>query len=823
MTVSRFQVFSFQGFSGYLLAGFLSLGHLAAAPQQPAQAPAQVSTSAQRALLDKYCATCHSERLKTGGLVLEKLDVTKVGDNAQIWEKVVEKLRGGMMPPPGMPRPDKAALDGLVSWAENELDRAAISNSNPGRIGLHRLNRAEYGNAVRDLLGLDVDPTDLLPADDSSSGFDNIAEALTVSPVLLERYLSAAWKISAVAVGDPNITPTTQTFRVRSDASQDQHIEGLPVGTRGGILVRYNFPLDAEYRFKVKFWSNTVNTVRGLEFPSRVEITVDGARVKLVTIGGEEDANLGNTNPTASAEQISKRVELQIPVKAGPHTVTVAFLQKTTGPTVDILQPFGREKLDPVNTAGIPEVDFLAITGPIKPTGSGDTPSRRKIFTCRPSGNADPVPCATKILTALARQAYRRPVTDSETERLLTYFQRGRNNNGTFDSGIETALAFLLVNPQFLFRSEIDPPGAAPGKPYRISDFELASRLSFFLWSSIPDEQLLTLAGQGKLKDPVVLEQQVRRMLVDKRADALTSNFLGQWLYLRNLKGIAPDQQIFPDFDDNLRQAFQRETELFVGSIMHEDHSVVDLIDADYTFVNDRLARHYGIPNVYGDYFRKVTIPNPARRGLLGQGSVLTVSSYTNRTSPVLRGKWVLTNIMGTPPPPPPPNVPPLKEISSGTMRQRMEEHRANAACGACHKVMDPIGFSLENFDAIGEWRTSDQGAPIDASGVLADGSTINGPSELLKFLTARPEQFVRTMTQMLMTYALGRGTEYYDMPVIRSIERDAAKQNYRFSSLVLGIVKSAPFQMKMAGSVVSEAQPAVRQVAAVTPGAPGR
>ena len=785
--------------------GLLASVCLLTAAPQPASQPGPAT---QRALLDKYCVSCHSERLKTGGLNLQTIDTNKVGSNAEIWEKVAEKLRGGMMPPPGMPRPDNAALMGFVTWTEDQLDKAYMANSDPGRVGLHRLNRAEYGNAVRDVLGLEVDSSELLPADDASSGFDNIADALTVSPVLLERYLSAAWKISSVAIGDPNITPTTQTFRVRSDASQDQHIEGLPVGTRGGILVKYNFPLDAEYRFKVRFWANTVNTVRGLEFPTRVEVTLDGARVKLVTIGGQEDADLGNTNPTASAEQISKRVELQIPVKAGPHTVTVDFLQKTTGPNVDILQPFGREKLDPVNTAGIPEVDWLSITGPINPTGSGDTPSRRQIFLCRPQTNADALPCARKILTTLARKAYRRPVTDSETERLLTYYQRGRNNNGTFDSGIETAVAFLLVNPQFLFRSETDPAGAVAGKAYRISDYDLASRLSFFLWSSIPDDTLLALAGQNKLHEPAVLEQQVRRMLTDKKADALTSNFLGQWLYLRNLKGTAPDQQIFPDFDDNLRQAFQKETEMFVGSVMHEDHSVVDLLNADYTFVNERLAQHYGIPNVYGDYFRKVTIPNAARRGLLGQGSVLTVSSYTNRTSPVLRGKWVLTNIMGTPPPPPPPNVPPLKEISAGTMRQRMEEHRSNAACGACHKVMDPIGLSLENFDAIGEWRTIDQGLPIDSSGILADGTRINGASGLLDFLAARPEQFVRTMTQMLTTYALGRAVDYRDMPVIRGIVRDAGKQNYRFSALVMGIVNSPPFQMKVVRQFESEARP---------------
>jgi hypothetical protein len=777
---------------GGLASAILGAFSLSAATQQP---PADFNP---RALLDTYCVTCHNDRLKTGGLVLEKLDTTRLGDRAELWEKVVAKLRGGMMPPAGLPRPAGPALDHLATWTENELDKAAAElaragHPNPGRVGIHRLNRAEYGNAIRDLLALDVDATQYLPADDSGAGFDNIADALTVSPVLLERYLSAAWKISSVAVGDPEITPVTETFRIRSDASQDQHIDGLPIGTRGGILIKYNFPLDAEYLFKVRFWANTVNTVRGLEFPTRVEITLDGARVKLVTIGGQEDADLGNTNPRASAEAISKRVELQIPIKAGPHAVTLAFLQKTSGPNVDILQPFGREKLDPVNTAGIPEVDWMSITGPIKPTGSGNTPSRRAIFTCRPQTNADALPCARKILTGLARKAYRRPVTDTETERLLTYYQRGRNNNASFEAGIENALAFLLVSPQFLFRSETGSPESGG----RLTDYELASRLSFFLWSSIPDETLLTLAGQGKLKDPAVLDAQVKRMLADERADALIGNFLGQWLYLRNLKAAAPDQQIFPDFDDNLRQAFQHETELFVGSVMREDRSVLDLLSADYTFVNDRLARHYGIPNVYGDQFRKVAVTDPARRGLLGQGSILTISSYANRTSPVLRGKWVMTNIMGTPPPPPPPNVPPFKETAAGTVRQRMEEHRSNPACASCHKVMDPIGFALENFDAIGAWRTSDQGAPVDASGILSNGSTINGASALTELLGAQPEQFVRTMTRMLMTYGLGRETEYYDLPVVRSIERNAAKQNYRFSSLVLGIVHSPAFQMK--------------------------
>jgi hypothetical protein len=765
-----------------------------AAPQ--ASISVRTPVAQQKVLLDRYCVTCHSERLKSGGLILEKIDLNQPSTRADVFEKIALKIRGGMMPPPGLPRPENATLDNLATSLENELDQAYFAHSNPGRVGIHRLNRAEYGNAIRDLLGLEIDATDFLPADDSNFGFDNIAEALTVSPVLLERYLSAAWKITSVAIGDPKITPTTTTFRARPDASQDKHIEGLPIGTRGGILAHYNFPLDAEYLFKVRFWSNTVNTVRGLEFPSQVEITLDGARVKLATIGGKDDADLGNTNPTASAEQLSKRVEVQIPVKAGPHTIAIAFLQKTSGPSVDILEPFGREKLDPVNTAGIPEIDFISVTGPINATGPGDTPSRRQILTCHPAGNADAVSCARKILTTLARKAYRRPVTESETERLLTYYQRGRNNGGSFDTGIQTALAFMLVNPQFLFRTETDPAGTAPGSIHRISDLELASRLSFFLWSSIPDDQLLTLAQQGRLKDPTVLEQQVKRMLADKRSEALISNFLGQWLYLRNLKGTSPDPQIFPDFDDNLRQAFQRETELFVGSVMREDRSVIDLVNADYTFVNERLAKHYGIPNVYGNQFRKVHIPDPARRGLLGQGSVLTVSSYPNRTSPVLRGKWILTNILGTPPPPPPPNVPPLKEVASGTMRQRMEQHRANPACAACHKVMDPIGFSMENFDAIGQWRTIDGGAPIDASAVLSDGNTITGPSALLQILAAKPDQFVRTVTQMLMTYGLGRGAESYDMPVIRNIARDAARNQNKFSAIVLGVVKSPAFQM---------------------------
>jgi cytochrome c551/c552 len=779
--------------TGYCLA---SLGLLAAGPVHAAPAALE-----PRALLDQYCVTCHNQKAKTAGLMLDKIDPANAAAGAEVWEKVIEKIRGGMMPPAGMPRPDRAAIDAFVTGLETQLDQAYFAKINPGRVGLHRLNRSEYGNAVRDLLALEVDVSSLLPADDANYGFDNIADSLSVSPMLMERYVTAAWKISGLAVGDPKTPPTTYTFRNRPDLSQDRHVEGLPLGTRGGILVRYDFPLDAEYRFKVRFWGNTVNTVRGLELPHQVEVTLDGARVKLVTIGGQQDADLGNTNPTASAEQLAKRVEMQIPVTAGPHAVGFTFIEESSGPTVEILQPYDREKVDPINTSGIPEIDWVSVSGPYKPTGPGDTPSRRRIFTCRPAAGADSVPCARQILSTIARRAYRRPITDPEMERLLGYFQRGKNEGGSFDSGIESALTFVLVSPEFLFRAETDPARVTAGSAYRISDLELASRLSFFLWSSVPDDELINLASRGKLRDPAVLEQQVRRMIADNRSEALIQNFFGQWLYLRNLKATAPDQQVFPDFDDNLRQGFLRETELFVGSIMREDRSVVDLLTANYTYVNERLAKHYGIPNVYGGQFRRVALTDPARRGLLGQGSVLTVSSYANRTSPVLRGKWILTNIMGTPPPPPPPNVPPFDEQAHGTVRERMVQHRANPACSGCHSVMDPIGFAMENFDAVGHWRTRDNGALIDASGVLPDGTKVNGPAAVMAALAEHPEQFVRTMTAMMLTYALGRGLEYYDMPVVRTITREAGKRDYRFSELVLGIVKSPPFQMKLKAS----------------------
>jgi hypothetical protein len=780
------------------VAGELKLGVMLLVPLGLAAAPEAASQAEAQAFVGKYCATCHSRQLQTGGLILEGMDFARVPASAEIWENALLKLRGGIMPPPNAPRPDHAASDGFAAWIEAQLEKGYFAKPNPGRVGLHRLNRAEYGNAIRDLLALEVDASDLLPADDSNFGFDNIADALSVSPVLLERYLTAAWKIAALAVGDPDISPATTTFRVRPDTSQDRHVEGLPLGTRGGLLARYNFPLDGEYRFKVRLWGNTVATIRGLELPHQVEITVDGRRIRSATIGGQEDADQGNVNPTASAEEIARRLEVQAPVKAGPHSVGVAFLLKSSGPSVDLIQPYQREKLDPINTSGIPEVDYLSISGPFHPTGPGDTPSRRQIFVCRPAAGADEVPCARRILSRLARLAYRRPATSSDMERLLSYYQRGRNNGGSFEAGVENALAFILVNPAFLFRGETDPAGTAAGATYRISDLELASRLSFFLWSSIPDEALLSQAAQGKLRTPAVLEQQVRRMLADRRADALLTNFLGQWLYLRNLRGIVPDQQVFPDFDDNLRQAMLRETELFVGNIMRQDRSVVEMVTADYTFLNERLAKHYGVPGVYGNQFRKVTMSDQARHGLLGQGSVLTVTSYPNRTSPVLRGKWILTNILGTPPPPPPPNAPPLDEVATGSMRERLEQHRSNPACNGCHRPMDPLGYALENFDAIGHWRERDGGSAVDPSGALPDGARLDGPAALRRAIGARPEQFARTVAQMMLTYALGRGLEYYDLPVVRRIARDAARQDYRFSAMVLGIVSSPPFQMRV-------------------------
>ncbi len=794
-----------------MLTPLKALGLLAlfAAPGLAADSPAPPT-----ALLNQYCFGCHNSKAKIGGLVLDTANLTDIPSHAEMWEKVIKKLRTGSMPPLGMPRPDRAKMDELAAWLETSIDKAALAKPNPGRPALHRLNRAEYADVIRDLLDLKIEAADYLPADDASFGFDNVANVLGLSPALQERYISAARQISRLAVGDPATAPIVATYRVRSDISQNEHIEGLPLGTRGGVLIHHNFPLDGEYAFKVKMLKSTVDLLFGGSAPDEtLELAVNGQRVQTLTInpplkpvpGANEKVKNDGFDPAAatklSMSQPPDTLEARVFVKAGPQTVTAAFLQRSLGPVEDLAEPLERSTFDPSDPRGLPHVLSVSIAGPFNAKGSGDTPSRRRIFVCHPDSAADEMPCARKIISTLARRAYREPVGDADLETLLGFYQQGRNN-GTFENGIELALRRMLASPQFVFRFERDPAGVTPGSNYRIGDLELASRLSFFLWSSIPDDELLNLASQGKLRNPAILEQQVRRMLADPKSQAIVDNFAGQWLYLRNLRGVAPDLEEFPNFDDNLRQAFKTETELFFGSIMHEDHNVLDLLNANYTFVNDRLARHYGIPNVDGSQFRRVTVTQDARRGLLGQGSILTVTSVATRTSPVQRGKWLLENVLGNPPNPPPAGVPPLKENAAGaaqmTVRQRMEQHRKDPTCAGCHKVLDPLGFALDNFDGVGAWRVrGEDGSPIDASGVLGDGTKVNGPVDLRNALLSRPNVFVGTMTTKLMTYALGRGVEYYDMPEIRAIVHEAERNDYRFSSLIMGVVKSAPFQMR--------------------------
>jgi mono/diheme cytochrome c family protein len=804
----------------FLACAICTLGVLrleAQGPQGAASAGTAVTNAERQAMVTKYCVTCHSDRLKTAGLVLENLDLSRVPSDAHVWEKVARKLRAGAMPPQGMPRPEPGALNEFAAYLETTLDRAAMANPNPGRTIVHRLNRTEYANAIKDVLGLDVNAGDLLPPDDSADGFDNIAQTLTLSPVLMERYLSASAKVASQAVGDPAIRPVVTTYRPKPDLSQDKHIPGLPLGTVGGILVTHNFPLDGEYLFEPKISRSILGNPVGVEDVHALEVTLDGARVKLAHFGGPEDDAKSHLTAVEASDEIDARFVFRMRVPAGPHKIGVAFLRHSTAQTAEVWQQFQRTAIDSNETKGAPHLDKINITGPFDASGPGNTPSRQKIFICRPEAGKDEVPCARKILTSLARRAYRRPVNDNDIEQLLVFYQRGRNNRGTFDQGIEMAIRRLISGPEFVFRVETDPANIAPNTAYRVSDLELAARLSFFLWSTIPDDQLFETAVQGKLKDPAVLDAQVRRMLAGAKAESMVKNFAGQWLTLRNLRGVVPDPDIFPDYDDNLRQALERETELLFESIMKEDRSVLDLLTADYTFLNERLARHYGVPGIYGDRFRRVKITQDARRGLLGQGSILTLTSVAIRTSPVARGKWILTNLVGTPPPPPPPNVPALKENKGGrtlSMRERMTAHRGNPVCANCHRIMDPIGFSLENFDAVGRWREKDGDADIDAKDTLFDGSTVDGAVGLRNFLLSRKEVFVQTFTERMLTYALGRGLEYYDMPTVRKIVRDAAKNDYKFSAMVMGVVKSIPFQMRMKPAQSNE-------TAAVTPAGP--
>src|SRR5688572_25566971 len=752
---------------------------------------------AEQGLVKQYCVTCHNARALTGGLSLEGLDPAAAAGHSDVWEKVIMKLRGGMMPPVGMPRPDEATLQGLAASLEQRIDGEALISPDPGHKPIHRLNRTEYGNAVRDLLGLEVDVMDLLPPDDESHGSDNIAGVLRVSSSLLEQYLTAARRVSSLAVGT-DAEVVRLAYRVPPDDSQQDEVDGLGLGTRGGFRFRHNFPQDAEYELVIALMRNFHGYITGLEFAHRVEISIDGEQVFTAQVGGLEDNLASDRNMSAAALAIHERLKARVRIAGGPHDVGVTFFRRNHAQSDEPLQLHERHH-DLQDMNGLPIIEQVTVTGPFGPTGAGDTPSRRRIFTCRPGSPAQEASCSRTILTALARRAYRRPVTANDLDPPMEIYAAARAEGSPFDAGIEQALRLVLASPKFLFR--VEKPPAAVGGVEPVSDIELASRLSFFLWSSIPDDELLRLAEQGRLDEPAVLQAQVERMLRDPRSRALVDNFAAQWLRLRNLRSHTPIARDFPNFDNELREAFRIETELFFGSIIREDRSVIDLLNADYTYVNERLARHYGIPNVYGSHFRRVTVKQDARRGLLGHGSILTVTSYPNRTSPVLRGKWVLENILGTPPPPPPQDVPDIEENhpsqEARSLRARLEAHRRNPTCASCHRVMDPLGFALENFDGLGQWREKEPGGAIDPTGQLADGTPIDGPVALRKAVLERREMFVRTLTEKLMTYGLGRGIELADRPLVRDVARTAAARDYRWSAVVLGIVRSAPFQMK--------------------------
>jgi hypothetical protein len=757
------------------------------------------------ATINRYCLDCHNFVERAGELSLERVELADVAAHAEVLENVVRRLRAGMMPPADQPRPDADTYHSLITWLESELDERWQPIMPPP--GLHRLNRAEYANAIRDLLGLRVDSTLFLPADDSSRGFDNQAGTLGLSPALLEAYLSAAGRISRLAVG--HVTSPTQTvYRVAEDASQNYHIEGLPFGTRGGMLIEHEFPADGEYQLEI-VPVNMGNMGRDRPFGEvrgeQLDVLLDGERLALL----DWDEEFGLSGGFGSRQQT---ITLRVPIKAGRRALGVTFLATNYAPLVNLNKPFERSTIETGGLPGYifyPHVGTVRIEGPYEAAGAEDTPSRRKLFVCQPASPDEEAGCAHEIVTALARRAYRGNATPADIDVLMDFYEMGRRG-GSFDHGIEMALQRVLADPKFLYRAEAQPEELAPGETYRLGDLELASRLSFFLWSSIPDDELLDLAEEGRLTDPAVLEAQVARMLADPRSAALTENFAGQWLNLRGLETHVPVVHAFPDFDDNLRQAFRRETELLFDSILRDDRSVVDLLTADYTFVNERLAKHYGIPNVYGSRFRRVALDEDfdARRGLLGHGSVLTVSSQPGRTSPVIRGNWVLQNVIGVPAPDPPPDVPELEaddEDSAGvahqqTIRERMGQHLTNPACVPCHQLMDPIGFALENFDAIGRWRTEEHGQPIDVADVMYDGTPVHGIADVRAFLLQYSDQFARVAAEKLLTYALGRGVEHFDMPIVRSIVREAAEDDYRLSSLIQAVVRSEPFLMSTKG-----------------------
>ena len=780
---------------------------------------------APRAVLDRYCVTCHNDRLRTGGLTLDatSVDADDPSRHADVWERVIGTLRTGAMPPPGRPRPDAATYDAVASQLEAAIDRAAAANPDPGRTStVHRLNRTEYRNAIRDLLALDLDVTPLLPGDETSdTGFDNNADVLSISTAQLERYLSAARTITRLATGLPPANPEFETFDVPLLLLQDERQdENLPLGSRGGVAVPYHFPVDGEYLIKVELRTNWQDYILGMGSAHQLDVRIDGELVKRFTVGGEARgrpapgtftiAERGDPEWETYLQSADERLEVRVPVQAGPRTVGVSFVRNVWEPE-GILKPRQAGELLSNDEAyhGNAAVSAVGIGGPYAVTGPGDTPNRRAIFACRPdtSAAADERACATEIVSRLARRGYRRPVTTEDVNTLLDFYESGRESGGSFVAGVQLALERMLVDPDFLLRIARDPDGAAPGAPYHLSDVDVASRLAFFLWGTVPDDVLLDAAEQGRLTQPAVLDAQVRRMLGDPRAGSLVDDFAVQWLHLRNLEDVTGDPVPFPDFDDNLVEAFRQETTLFLASTLSDDRSVLDLLDADYTFVNERLARHYGIPGIYGSRFRRVTLPDREQRGgLLGHGSLLALTSYPTRTSPVLRGKWLLDTILGAPPPSPPADVPALPERADGgqttSVRERLERHRQAPACATCHASIDPPGFALEQFDGLGAWRTRDEfGNAIDATATMPSGRTVEGMAGLRALLLERPEQFAGTVTEKLLSYALGRGLEHTDKPIVRAIVRDAAADDYRWSALIAGIVKSPAFLMRNAAA----------------------
>jgi hypothetical protein len=775
-----------------LLGGLVVQG---AAGQEVAQVPVTAGPGGLESLarfVDRFCVDCHNGDDKAAGLDLDALRTEAVDRHPDAWEKALRKLVSHQMPPEGAPRPRRSASDAIISSLADSLDRSAAEKPVPGRTdAFRRLNRTEYQNSIRDLLALDVDAATLLPPDESSRGFDNVT-VVDLSPTLLDRYIAAAQRISRLAVGTTGRFPGGDTFRIRADLTQEEHVEGLPLGTRGGALIPYTFPQEGEYEVRIHLARDRNEHVEGLREPHELEILVDRDRKASFTISPPRSEG---DHQTADAH-----LKARFRVAAGPHLLGVTFVKEPSSLLETRRQPYQAHYNMHRHPRISPALYQVSITGPYAARGHGDTPSRRRLFVREPNGPEDEEACARSILSALVRRAYRRPIDDADFEKPMELYRAGRAG-GDFDAGIEMALAGVLVSPHFLFRSEADPPGFAHGLAYRIPDVALASRLSFFLWSSLPDDELLDLAERGELCKPEVLERQVRRMLADPRSSNLVSNFANQWLHLRNLESITPDLRMFPDFDDNLRQAFRRETESLFEEVLRDDRCVLELLKSDHAYLNERLAKHYGIPHVYGDRFRRVEIGDDDERGgLLRQGSVLTVTSYATRTSPVIRGKWVLENILGTPPPPPPANVPALKDntvSSSLSVRERLAEHRRDFACAGCHKLTDPVGFALENFDAVGRWRASEEGRPIDATGGLPDGSKFEGVDGLERALLERPELFVGTLTEKLLTFALGRGVGPRDGPAVRKVVRDARQTGYRFSSLILGIATSVPFQMR--------------------------